>query len=160
MTTVIQNLRQVLLGSIFLSLGIITYIAFRPSGQATWIPEMISLDWSKFQIIVKIGNSIPSFLHILSFSLLTAGIMAQNKKNYMIICFTWFFINLLFEFLQANTVFTLLNSVSDNHDKLNPLLQWLKNFSMYGVFDPKDIIALIIGAIIAYIVLIKSNKGG
>ena len=159
MTSIIQNFRQVLLGSISISLGIIIYITFRPTWQTTWIPEIISLDWRNFQLFTQIGNSLPSFLHVFGFSLLTAGIIVQKKWTYMIICCTWLFLNLLFEFLQANAINTWVNLISINHDKYL-LLHWLKNYSLNGVFDPKDIFALIIGAILAYIVLIKTNKGG
>jgi hypothetical protein len=160
MTNVIQNPRQVLLGFIAISLGICIYITFRPSWQTVWIPEIISLDWRKFQLFTEIGNNLTSFLHVFGFSLLTAGIIVRKKWTYMIICGSWLFLNLLFEFLQADAAYTRLNYMSINHDKLNPVLQWLKNYSLHGVFDPKDVFALIIGAILAYIILIKTNKGG
>lgn len=160
MTNVIQNPRQVLLGFIAIILGILIYIAFRPSWQTVWITEIISLDWRKFQLFTELGNNLPSFLHVFGFSLMTAGIIVQKKWTYMIICGSWLFLNLLFEFLQTDAVYTWLNYMSINHDKLNPILHWFKNYSLHAVFDPKDIFALISGAILAYIILIKTSKGG
>jgi hypothetical protein len=160
MTKVIQNTTQVLLGFIAISLGMFIYIAFRPSWQTVWIPEVISLDLKKFWLCTKLGNNLPSFLHVFGFSLLTAGIIVRKKWTYMIICGSWLFLNLLFEFLQTDAAHTRLRYMSSNHDSLNPVLHWLKNYLLHGVFDPKDIFALMIGAILAYVVLMKTNKGG
>ena len=160
MNRVIQNPRQVLLGLITITLGVLIYVTIRPSWQAVCLTEIISLNARKLQVFTEIGNNLPSFLHVFGFSLLTAGIIVQKKWNYIIICCLWLFINLLFELLQRDTIFLQLNYVSVNHDKLDPILHWLKNYSLQAVFDPKDIFALIIGAVVAYIVLTKTNKGG
>ena len=160
MTRVIQNPRQVLLGFITISLGVLIYITIRPSWQAVWITEIISLNLRKSQLFTEIGNNLPSFLHVFGFSLLTAGIIVQKKWIYIIICGFWLLINLLFEFLQTDTAYTQLNYMSINHAKLDPILHWFKNYSLQAVFDPKDIFALIIGAFLAYIVLTKTKKGG
>lgn len=157
MTRFIQNPRQVLLGLIAISFGILIYIAFRPSWQTVWITEIISLDLRKFQLFAKIGNNLTSLLHVFGFSLLTAGIIVQKKRTYIIICSFWLLLNLLFEFLQSDAAYTWLNYMSIHHDKLNPILLWFKNYSLHAVFDLKDIFALISGAILAYIILLKTN---
>lgn len=159
MTEVIRNPRQALLGFLAITLGMLIYIAFRPSWQTVWITRIISLDWGRFPLSTEIGNNLPSFLHVVGFSLLTGGIIVQKRWAYMITCAFWLWLNLLFELLQSDAAYTWLNAMSTNHDKLNPVLHWLKNYSFHAVFDPKDVVALVMGAISAYIVLVKTSKG-
>lgn len=159
MTKVIQNSRQVLLGFISIMLGIFVYIAFRPSWQTAWIPEIAYLNWSKFQFLTERMYNLPSFLHVFGFSLLTAGVLGQKKWIFLIICVSWLYLNLIFEFFQKNTTYNWLRDISINHENLNPILHWFQRYSFHGIFDPKDILALISGAMLAYIFMVKTNKG-
>lgn len=159
MTKFIQNSRQVLLGLFSIMLGIFVYIAFRPSWQTACIPEITYLNWSKFQYLTERMYNLPSFLHIFGFSLLTAGVVSQKKWTFLIICGSWLFVNLLFEFLQTNATYNWLHDISINHENLNPILHWFQSYSLHGIFDPKDILALFSGAMLAYVFMVKTNKG-
>ena len=157
MTKVIPNPKQFLLGFFITFMGLLIYITFRPPWQAVWITKFVSFDLLNFLFLTKIGNNLPSFLHVIGFSLLTSGLVAQKKRNYAIVCGSWLFINILFEFLQADLICKLLNDISYHHNIINPLLQWLKNYSLHTVFDPLDIIAILTGGITAYFILIKTK---
>jgi hypothetical protein len=160
MTVVLHNPKHVVLGFVALLFGILIYAAFRPAWQAVWITEIISLHWRKFQLFTEIGNSLPSFLHVFGFSVLTAGIIDQKRWTSMIVCGFWLLLNLLFEVMQSDAAYSWLNDLSLRTVEFNPFLHGLKNYSLHAVYDLKDIVALISGAIFAYIVLMKTNKGG
>ncbi len=159
LTKIVHNPKQIFLGITVIFLGLLVYFIDRPPYQTAWFSDHFSLYHVTPQILGRLGDNLPSFVHVLGLSMITAGIIVQKKWAYVIICGSWLFLNLLFELLQTDAAYTWLNYMSINHDKLNPILQWFKNYSLHAVFDPKDVFALISGAILAYIILIKTKKG-
>ncbi|NHF59878.1 hypothetical protein FK220_011040 [Flavobacteriaceae bacterium TP-CH-4] len=157
MTMIIQNHRQFLAGVMTIALGMLLYVAIRPSWQTFWTIDLISLEWREFWFLRMIGNNLPSFLHVVGLSLLTAAVVAKKKSIYMVICCSWLSINLVFEFLQSDVAYARLNHWSVNHEIMNPMVQWFKNYSLNAIYDTSDVLALFIGAVLAYIILLKTG---
>lgn len=146
MDKVILNKYQVFAGLIILTLGCIIYITDRPPWQTVWFSDTISFYTDKHRVFGNLGDHLPSFLHVIIFSLLTAGIFAENLRQYLYIIGFWLAINFLFEILQLDT----FHSISG--------LNWVKNYSLNAVFDFKDLIAIFSGGIIAFIVLSLTKR--
>jgi hypothetical protein len=145
--------RQILIGFITLVLGILIYLTARPPDSAYFLEILnISLYKSLPNLFGKAGNNLPSFFHVFSFILISAGLIASNKKGYILICLGWFFIDLLFELAQRYNSF-LLRLVPDWFEGLW-FLESVKSYFVKGTFDYCDIFAITIGSLLAYFVLV------
>jgi hypothetical protein len=87
------NKTQIFAGIGLLFAGTFYYYFFRNADQ-TYFIQLFGL------ILQKLGYSLPTFIHVFAFSLLTAGLMANSQKGYAAACLFWFGINVLFEFGQ------------------------------------------------------------
>ena len=158
MEKVTYNLRQVFIGNFFLLLGVAVYLFSRPAWQFTLLPEFLFIQWIPTNNFSHYGDSLPSFLHVFGFSVLSAGIIAINKKAYFIICSLWAFINIIFEILQSDFFLTLNELIFFNSLFSDSVLLWLHNYSLNTVFDYFDLLAILLGAMGAYWVLIQTQR--
>lgn len=153
MERILNNPGQVLIGSVVLLLGIAVYLFGRPAWQFTLLPDFLFIQWLSTDSLGQFGGSLPSFLHVFGFSVLSAGIIAISKKAYIFICSLWALINILFEILQSDlflfqNVHTILGKQTGAY-----IVNWLQNYSFNAVFDYYDILAILLGAMSAYWVL-------
>jgi hypothetical protein len=95
-------------------------------------------------------------MHVFSFILLTAGVSSCRKKGYRIICLSWLLIDSAFEFGQKYLKHSIKN-LPDWFDGI-PILEAVKSYFIFGVFDYFDLISIVLGTVAAYIVLIKISE--
>jgi hypothetical protein len=153
------NWLQILIGAAGLLVGTFVYLVDRPPDQ-TYFIYYSNIDISLYNIFPNlfgfIGNSFPAFIHVFSFILITAGLIASKKRDYLIICFSWFFADCSFELGQkfSSIVVTL---VPDWFAGI-PYLENTKNFFLSGTFDYFDLTAITIGAALAYLCLLHTMQ--
>ncbi|HPC04306.1 MAG TPA: hypothetical protein PKY58_09495 [Syntrophales bacterium] len=147
-------LTPVLMGFSALLAGVFLYGFFRapeqvyflrflhlPPGEAVSLPPAVS----------ALTNSLPSFLHVFSFSLLTAALFPPTGKAILLSCFFWTAVDLLFELGQnfgeaaAGMVPSWFQGV--------PFLENTAGFFRQGVFDTADMTAMAAAGVTAYMVL-------
>ena len=149
------NIRQILIGLSILLLGTLVYIVDRPPYQTYFVYKSfvnISLFNTLPNLFGFIGNSLPSFIHVFSFILITAGLLSCQKRDCITICTFWFLIDFIFELGQGyNSI--VLNIIPDWFSGI-PFLENTKNYFLCGTFDFNDLIAITIGTVIAYYVLL------
>jgi hypothetical protein len=148
------NIRQILIGLSVLLLGTLVYIVDRPPDQTYFVYKNfvnISLHNTLPNLFGFIGNSLPSFVHVFSFILITAGLLHCQKKGSLIICSCWFLTDLLFELGQK---FKALSStmLPDWFSRIL-FLENSKNYFLSGTFDLNDLTAIAFGTILAYFAL-------
>ncbi len=158
MGRILNNPKQVLIGIAALVLGVAVYSFGRPTWQFTLLPDLPQLYWWSTDAIGGFANSLPSFLHVFGFSMLCAGIIGATNNSYIVICSLWALINVSFELLQSDYLLAVIQ-----HDFLNGLLSvfisnWLQNYSLNTVFDDRDVLAILLGAISAYWVLKQTQQ--
>lgn len=146
MNKIISNKYQLLLGILFIIPGILIYMLERPSWQTPWLAYHLFNPASKYILFGTIGYNLPSFFHVVSLALITSGIYAFKKVQYIKVCVGWILFNSIFEILQMN----FIQNISDQ--------KWIYNYSLHGVFDSKDILAICLGGCIAYFILIITQK--
>lgn len=99
----IVNKRQILIGAVGLLIGTLVYLVDRPPDQTYFIYNS-SIDISLYNTFPNlfgyIGNSLPAFIHVFSFILITAGVISCQKRDYLIICMSWFILDCAFELGQ------------------------------------------------------------
>jgi len=150
---------QILIGVAGLSLGALVYLIDRPP-EATYFIYFSRINISLYNtfpnVFGVIGNSLPDFLHVFSFILITAGLLSCKKKCSIIVCISWFSLDFLFELLQKDNALPL--KIIPNWFKGIPFLENTENYFSQGTFDIADLIAIIVGTAIAYFILLTTNR--
>ena len=153
------NKTQILIGTIGLLIGSLIYLIDRPPDQTYFVyssPINISLFKVMPTLFASIGNSLPAFIHIFSFIVITAGLIFCRKKGYLIICLSWFLIDCAFEMGQKYSTWS--SRIIPDWFAGIPFLENTKNFFLQGTFDFIDLAAIALGTVIAYLVLLITNK--
>jgi len=152
------NKTQILIGTIGLLIGSLIYLIDRPPDQTYFVyssPINISLFKVMPTLFASIGNSLPAFIHIFSFIVITAGLIFCRKKGYLIICLSWFLIDCAFEMGQKYSTWS--SRIIPDWFAGIPFLENTKNFFLQGTFDFIDLAAIALGTVIAYLVLLITN---
>jgi hypothetical protein len=155
----IINIHQILIGLTVLILGTSIYLTDRPLDQTYFLYKSslnISLHNTFPNLFGTIGNNLPSFIHVFSFILITAGIISSKKKGYIIVCAGWFIIDLIFELGQEYSSLVLKN-IPDWFSDV-PFLENSKTYFFQGTFDVIDLAAVLIGSLTGYLVLIVTME--
>jgi hypothetical protein len=150
---------QILIGLGGLLIGTLVYLIDRPP-EATYFLHFSRIKVSLYGILPNvfgvIGNSLPDFLHVFSFILLTAGLLSWGKRGSRLICLGWFSIDFIFELFQKFN--TLPLKIIPKWFNGIPFLENTKNYFTQGTFDLSDLIAITLGTTAAYFVLLATNK--
>jgi len=155
----IINTRQILTGIAVLLFGTLVYLTDRPPDQTYFvysIPFNISLHNTIPNLFGLIGNSLPAFVHVLSFILITAGLISCRKKGSIVICLSWVLVDCAFELGQKFNSLPL-KIIPDWFESI-PFLENTENYFVHGIFDYIDLVAIVIGAITAYFILLTTME--
>lgn len=156
---IVANKIQFFMGFACLITGTLVYLVDRPPGSTyflSWLNIDTHLIHSPQGFFGVIGNSLPSFVHVLSFILITASLMNFSRKNYLVVCILWLVIDSAFEFGQKFGTFA--SGIVPEWFNGIPFLEPTKNYFLYGTFDVFDMAGFFIGAIIGYILLMVTGK--
>ena len=155
----IINLHQILIGLSALLLGTLIYLTDRSPDQTYFVyksPVKISLHDTLPNLFGIIGNSLPSFVHVFSFILITAGIISSEKKGYIFVCASWFLIDFIFELGQRYNSL-VLKIIPDWFSGIL-FFENTKSYFFRGTFDVIDLVAVLIGSITGYFILINTME--
>jgi hypothetical protein len=153
------NFYFILIGSIALLIGALVYYVDRPPNQTYFVigySEDLSMHDSIPNLFGIVGESLPDFIHVFSFILLTAGVSSCGKKGYCIICLSWLFIDSTFE-LGQKFLKEPMKGLPDWFDGI-PMFEAVKSYFIRGTFDYIDLISIVLGTVAAYMVLIKITE--
>jgi len=148
------NIPQILIGLTVLLLGTLVYVVDRPPDQTYFVYKSvvnISFHNTLPNLFGLIGNSLPSFVHVFSFILITAGLLHCQKRGCLIICVCWFLTDVIFELGQK--IKALSSAMVPDWFSEILFLENSKNYFLSGTFDLNDLTAIVIGTILAYFAL-------
>lgn len=156
------NLIQLLAGLFVLAAGTLYYIYFR-SPEQTYFLNFLGISSSPNKItspvLLTIGNSLPTLVHVFAFSVITAGILAKRKWGYALVCLAWFGVDVLFELYQGNAA-VIVPFIPSWFSNIF-FLENTKEYLLHGHFDYLDLASIAAGSLVAYWFLIKTeNKWG
>ena len=138
------NWRQILIGLTALIFGVLVYLVNRPPDQIYFIYVSglnISLYNTLPNIFGLIGNSVPAFIHVFSFILITAGFLSCQKRGCLIICLSWLLVDSAFELGQNFNTWSA--SIIPDWFEWIPFLENTKSYFIHGTFDFTDSAGLI-----------------
>ena len=153
------NKKQIVIGLVALFTGSLVYLIDRPPDQTYLVYriENISLYNTLPNLFGLIGNSLPEFIHVFSFILITAGLIFCQKRGYLIICLCWFFVDVAFELGQKFNTWS--SRIIPDWFAGIPFLENTENYFLQGTFDFLDLAAIPLGAVIAYFALLVIGIG-
>ena len=153
------NKTQILIGAIGLLIGSLIYLIDRPPDQTYFVySSTINISLSNIipNLFGSIGNSLPAFIHVFSFVLITAGLIFCQKRGYLIICLSWFLVDSAFELGQKFNTWS--SSITPDWFTGIPFLENTKDYFLQGTFDFIDLAAIAFGTLIAYFVISATRK--
>lgn len=149
------NIRQFIIGFAVLIFGLGFYILFR---DQTYITHQLSIE--SIQLPHHAGgvvwDGLPSFVHVFSFSMITASLIKAYKFRYFIVCAIWLIINCLFEFSQKYKVLAI--GITPSWFESIPFLENTKNFFINGTFDVMDIFSIFAGTVTAFCLMTITSQ--
>ena len=152
------NIRQFFVGLNILIVGVLYYFFFRTAEHTYFLKFFENTPQLKHllpPLLVALGNSLPTFIHVFAFTLMTAGLFASKEKGYIIVCFFWFTVDTLFELGQGYN--NVMNQVIPACFSDFFLLEKSKNYFLHGRFDYLDLFSIAVGSVLAYMLLVKTK---
>jgi hypothetical protein len=148
----ILNRKQLVIGFLTLLIGVFFYYAFRGSS----VYFLSFLNHQKMSISIYGVSSLPTFVHTLSFILLTACAF-KSIKSYTWVCFLWLMIGIVFELGQKwKSLFC--DSIAFLPDCCIKTLVIL--YFTRGTYDPLDMLSIFLGAVVALALLVLTAEKG
>lgn len=152
------NVLQVLTGLSVLILGVLFYYLFRSADQTYFLKFFSDNPNFKDSLspgYILIGNSLPTFMHVVAFTVMTAGIIARHKRGYVSVCLFWFAVDCLFEVGQG--LDTKIVEIIPYWFSNFVFLENSRSYFLQGRFDYLDLLSIALGSLVAYIILIKTG---
>jgi hypothetical protein len=138
-----------LIGVSTLAAGAVYYLSVRPMAIAA---GFASTDAQRLPVIAIALGSLPTFLHVLAFSMLT-GALGESASSRIRSCTAWAGVNALFEVAQHATVARLLAEKLDLWCGEYFVCARTGQYFLRGTFDIADIAAGALGGLLAYTIL-------
>ena len=152
-----MNRKQILVGLMALFAGLMVYLVDRPPDQTYFIykiDSVLSLHHVLPPLFGPLGKTLPAFVHVFAFALLTTGILACKRKGCMIACLVWLSIDVAFEMGQKFAVWS--SSLVPGWFEGIPLLENTVNYFILGSFDFMDLAAIVAGSLAAYLTMMRT----
>jgi len=135
------------IGCLALALGLLVYLADRDARHAVVIPAVAALAGSS--LFGVLGQWLPSFVHPFAFSLFTAAALPPRSAWRNGACAAWCAVNIAFEVGQhPNVSVRLAEGLLDSFGP-SSRTRTLADYFLRGTFDVGDIVATVVGAVLA-----------
>ncbi len=149
------NKKQIVIGLFFLLIGTFFYFVDRPPENVYFV-KRLGASLSRFgtwpTIFGRFGANLPAFIHALSFSLISAGIIGCKIRGAMGICSGWILIDILFEMGQK--YHTIIGRLIPQWFDGILFLENTRSYFRQGTYDINDIIATGIGGGVAFLIIV------
>lgn len=155
-----MNWVQISTAVITLAGGAFFYLLERLPGTNYFIPTHFN------QLVIadsfgSINQALPSFIHPFAFNLLTVGILAcKTRKSIIAACMFWLVMEGLFEALQHDAISQQLVPLLPAWFNHVIILDNIETHMKVGRFDSLDLLFIVLGVIVAFIVSTLTRKEG
>jgi hypothetical protein len=134
--------------------GLAVYAIDRPAAHVYLLPSVLAFSDSPRNFFGAIGASLPSFLHVFAFSLLTAAVAtSRTARAAAIVAGAWCATDLLFELGQHPALAPTIGASLPPWFAGVPMLENVEPYFLRGTFDPADLVATVAGAAVAYLTI-------
>jgi hypothetical protein len=152
------NKIQFLIGAVALLIGGLVYLVDRPPDYTYFINNLVNVSFHRDtpRIFGSLGNTLPAYVHVFSFILITGALASDKKRDYIIVCLGWCFLDCAFEVGQAFHAWS--SRIIPTWFSGIPFLENTQNYFLLGTFDFFDLAAIALGTVTAYFVLVITSK--
>lgn len=143
--------KRIVIGLAALGLGLLVYLVDRRPEQTYFLLRLgvpHNLPTGGSPVFGLLGQNLPAFLHVFAFTLITGGILGCGMKGSMLVAASWLLTDAVFELGQRFPAWAEA-LIPQWFDSL-PVLESARLFFRAGTFDPLDLIAMALGALAAY----------
>jgi len=141
---------------VVLLLGTVIYLIERPAGSVPFFAEFSFAD--RFSMSLGfVGASFPSFAHTFAFATFTAMLMSR-RRDLKSACLSWLGIECAFEIGQSPIVAAKLAAQIPPGYESVPFLSHTIRYFVNGTFDALDLLAVGIGALVAYVFVMWATR--
>lgn len=133
-------------GIALLALGALYYVVLRPAAIAAGFVSSAATAPG----IATVLGSLPTFLHVCAFALLTGVVATTDRYGRACICTAWVGIDAVFEMGQHALVSPTLAVPLEHWCAALAVCRRTSQFFVQGTFDPADLIAGVIGGLAAF----------
>lgn len=81
------------------------------------------------------------------------GVIGCGKRGGLLVCLIWMLINAAFEIGQHQDIAPVVVKLLPGWFSHLPILSNTASYFTHGVFDPYDLLSLMMGAVVAYVVI-------
>jgi hypothetical protein len=146
----ITNWSQISIGVLAIFIGILLYVFDRPPKEVYFVPDSNSLYQGEGAVFGVIGNYLPTFLHVLAFCLVTAGVLGSKRLEALWVCIVWALIDTLLELGQHPDISAIIARAIPDWFSSIPLLDNIASYFINGHYDTIDIASILVGASCAF----------
>jgi hypothetical protein len=143
-----------------LVIGVLIYLLDRSASGAWLIPQWWSAAYDRPPVFGRLGEHLPTFIHVYSFILITAMVLAPWKRAPVFICLLWFAVDSLFELAQIDVAAAYIGSHIPAWFAAWPLLNNVADYFAAGRFDPYDLVSIGLGTVAAYLTVRYALRRG
>jgi len=152
------NRFQIVIGVLAILVGSAIYLTQRSPDQ-TYVFILLPKWFSGYRALprlpIALSGSLPTFMHALSFSIITGSLFRPRTSTYAGVCILWFLIELAFELGQGPGRW-IAYSMPTWMDGLSVI----REYFIFGTFDLLDILSAFLGSIAAFLLLILTRRLG
>ncbi len=158
-----RGIKNIIIGFSGLTIGCLIYLSDR-SPESTWFVKNIlytigqSIHSTFPDIFGSLDKNMASFLHTLSFTVITGAFIGESKRGCLAAAMLWCIVNVLFEIGQYFD--TIAVQLVPNWFEQYEFLKTVDNYFIAGCFDFWDIVAIFAGGLFGYLVLFLTMEKG
>ncbi|MBL3600010.1 MAG: hypothetical protein JMN25_09085 [gamma proteobacterium endosymbiont of Lamellibrachia anaximandri] len=141
-----------------LLLGGLVYLLCRNSSSVYFLASIFPETIGYSMPAATVCSSVPSFIHIYAFILLTAVVLNPSRAGLALICLGWIAIELFFEFGQHPFFAQYLTEKIPAWFENFPFLEVADTYFLTGTFDPLDVLFILFGTAAALLTLHKVQR--
>jgi hypothetical protein len=143
-----------------LGVGVLVYLIDRSPTHVYVLSRIASWISSRNSRLGALGGSLPEFVHVYAFILLTAA-TAPKRNTVLSICAFWLLLDALFEFGQHPLLAPRIAAAVPAWFQHVPFLDNTASYFQHGTFDYADLVAIVVGAMFAYgsIAMLQKRSG-
>lgn len=141
-------------GIAWLALGLFVYLVARPRTIVPFFPQALNLAALVPSQVRSLLGSVPTFLHVLAFSLMSGALVGRTHTRRLFVCGAWAGIEIVFELGQYPAVRQWLLQQWDPM----PSIPYVHDYLIGGTFDYADVFAAIFGAALAGLFVTQTKR--
>ncbi len=150
----------ILIGVLVLMIGVAVYVTDRRADRVYFLPRGLAHLHDLPSVFGAASDNLPTFTHALALTLITAGVLMVGKRGGLAVALGWCATDVAFEVGQHRRIAPWLASHLPDWFGGIPFLENTSAYFTAGTFDPRDVISIVLGSVLAYLTIVVTCSKG